>query len=100
MLLGVAGVEPGRMFGYPIYKVGGRMLACVYGPGVALKLPESRVDVLLTERGNLPFTPRGRKMKEWVMVARKGSRSYLKLRHLFLESIEFAGKGAKKKRGR
>lgn len=94
------GVEQGRMFGYPNYKVRGRMFACVYGPGVALKLPGSRVAELLAEKGNLPFAPRGRKMREWVMVARKDSRSYLRFRYLFLESIEFTTQGAKPKRGR
>jgi TfoX/Sxy family transcriptional regulator of competence genes len=100
LLAGMPGVEPGRMFGYPNIKVKGRMFACVCGPGVALKLPESRVAELLAERGNQPFTPRGRKMKEWVMVARKDSRAYLRLRDLFLESIEFTSRSAKKKRGR
>jgi len=87
------------MFGYPIYKVKGSMFACVYGPGVALKLPEHRVAELLAERGNRLFTPRGRRMREWVMVVRKDSRSYLRLRGLFLESIEFTSRNAKK-RGR
>ncbi len=100
MLVGMPGVEPGRMFGYPNFKVKGRMFACVYGPGVALKLPESRIAELITERGNLPFAPRGRKMKEWVMVTRKDSRSYLRLRDLFRESVEFTRRVAEQKRGR
>ena len=91
------GVVQGRMFGYPIYKVKGSMFACVYGPGVALKLPEHRVAELLTRRGNQPFAPRDRVMREWVMVVRKESRSYLRLRGLFLESIEFTGRSAKKR---
>jgi hypothetical protein len=35
-----------------------------------------------------------KKMKEWVMLVRKDSRSYARLRELFLDSLQFVGKRA------
>lgn len=94
LLLGLPGVRTGSMFGYPCYKVGRKMFCCVYDPGVALKLPKPQVEELLKKRGNVPFVVMDKRMKEWVMLVRKDSRSYAKLCTLFLDSLQFVGKTA------
>jgi len=50
-LLGVIpGVKISRAFGYPVYKVNGRIFCFVGGDGVSIKLPEARVKALIAER--------------------------------------------------
>lgn len=57
----------GKMFGYPALYGGGKMFACAYGDGVALKLPADVVAELIEEGGFEPFQPYGRaRMREWV----------------------------------
>lgn len=65
-----SGVRQGKMFGYPAFYVGGRMIGCVYANDVGLKLPASRVRELL-EQGRLkPFRPYGKPaMREWIAMS-------------------------------
>ena len=37
-LLGLPGIVPGKMFGYPAYYVGKKLFACVYEDGVGIKV--------------------------------------------------------------
>jgi hypothetical protein len=57
----------GAMFGYPAFFRGQKMFLCVYGDGIGLKLPETKVNELLTLPDFTPFRPYGKpKMREWV----------------------------------
>jgi hypothetical protein len=99
MLLGLPGVRAGKMFGFPGYYVGPKLFACVYGQGVALKLPQSRAEELIGSRGIEPFFPLGRRMKEWVMIKRKRSGGLRQLEKLFHESVDYvAGTPSTKRR--
>lgn len=70
-------VREGRMFGYPVFFVGRRMFACIYGDGVGLKLPAEDVRRLLAMPGIAPFQPHGRRrMREWVQIDRQRSSEY------------------------
>ena len=89
LLLPLPGVRPGKMFGYPAYYTGRRMFACLYGPGVALKLPPADVDRLLGRTGITRFEPLGRKMGGWVMIVRKRPGDLRRLRKLFRASFEY-----------
>jgi hypothetical protein len=82
-------VSPGKMYGHPAYYVGGKMFASLFGDGVCLKIPENRVKELLKEGHIVPFEPRGRKMREWVLIVRENSDDYLKDQEIFEESIDF-----------
>lgn len=70
LLLDIPGVVGGMAFGYPAYKVKGRVFAFVGGPGIAIKLPAARV-MALVERG-APFRPfepvAGTVWKSWVSI--------------------------------
>lgn len=86
-------VKAGHMFGYPAYYVGKKLIACHYGDGLALKLPEASAIHLLSENNMHvePFSPMGKKMgKHWVIVF-NNKLSKFNLPDSFLqETIEFA----------
>lgn len=89
MMATFPGVVEGKMFGMPAFKTGGKVFACVYGDGVCVKLPADRVAALENTPGFAPFTPMGRKMKEWVLVIRKNPKDYKKDEALFREAATF-----------
>jgi len=89
MLLRLPGVEAGKMFGFPGYWTGGKLFACLYGPGVGFKLPPERAAQALKEPGFGPFTPRGKQMAAWVMVKPKRAADLRRLDSLLRESLGF-----------
>jgi predicted DNA-binding protein (MmcQ/YjbR family) len=78
LLLPMPGVQGGKAFGYPAYKVNGKVFAFVGGGGIALKLPPERVAALLAEQGAYqPFEPAaGRVWKQWISIDRDRSPDY------------------------
>ncbi len=90
ILLNISVVDPGKMFGYPAYYVGGKLFACVYEDAVALKVPEDLANELLKRGDIIHFQPLGRrKMKEWIQINKTNSNDYRKEKELFDASIEF-----------
>ncbi|MFN9030471.1 MAG: TfoX/Sxy family protein [Betaproteobacteria bacterium] len=88
-------VSEGRMFGYPAFYVGRKMFACVYGAGVALKLPASMVPPLLARPTVKWFEPMGRRrMREWIEIDRVRSADYRHDRALFEAAIRYAAAAA------
>jgi hypothetical protein len=85
-------VRKGKMFGYPAFYIGRRMIACVYQDEIGLKLPAARVDKLL-ERGDLrSFRPYGKAaMREWISVGVALAPTPL-ASALYGEAIEFGRK--------
>jgi len=75
-------VELGQMMGSPAFYCltpsGKRkMFACVYGPGVALKLPREMADNLIGEAGIEPWAPgRAHVMGGWVLLIRADAQDY------------------------
>jgi hypothetical protein len=72
-LVGAPGVTPpegGRGFGGNALKVDGRIFAMVSGGTLVVKLPRSRVDVLVEDGTGTRFEPgTGRVMREWLALA-------------------------------
>jgi hypothetical protein len=89
MLLKLPGAKAGKMFGFPGYWTGGKLFACLYGPGVGFKLPPARATEMLNRPGFAPFTPRGRAMAAWVMVTPKRAGDLRRFDSLFRESLDF-----------
>ena len=85
-------VEPGKMFGYPAYYVGGKLFASLYMQGVCLNVPENKVTELLKIKGIVPFQPMGKKMRQWIQIDREKSEDYLKDREIFETSYRFVAK--------
>ncbi|HUN05341.1 MAG TPA: hypothetical protein PLQ56_02010 [Aggregatilineales bacterium] len=50
LVLGMPGVKGSKAFGYPAYKVNGKIFAFVGGEGVILKLGERRVQEVVASR--------------------------------------------------
>jgi hypothetical protein len=97
-LLKIPKVKPGRMFGHPAYYVHGKLFACVYGRGVAIKIPEQLARTLLEARKKdiQPFAPMdGRIMREWIHIVRQDSKGYRRDKDIFLSSIEYVSARAK-----
>jgi hypothetical protein len=90
LLLPVPGVVAGTMFGYPAYYIGGKLFACLYGEGVAIKVPGPVAGSLVGREGIVRFQPMGRRpMKEWIQINRERSEDYRKDRELFKISIDY-----------
>ena len=101
-LLTIPIVQPGKMFGYPAYYVGGKLFACVYEDAVAVKVPEQMANELLKREDIVHFMPLGRKkMREWIQINRNDSEDYLKEKEIFEASVEFVSSlaGIKLKKG-
>jgi hypothetical protein len=57
------------MFGMAAGVVNGNLFSGVFGEGITLRLPEERVQALVTaHEGVLPFTPMGRRWKGYAIV--------------------------------
>jgi len=59
-LLKMPGAVPGKMFGYPAYYVGKKLVACVYEEGVGIKDPENLANSLMGKDGIISFQPMGK----------------------------------------
>lgn len=68
MLLGVPGITAGQMMGHPIYKIAGKMFACLMPNGVAIKLPPEDAARLLTQDHTAPWAPGGTVFRQWVQI--------------------------------
>jgi len=90
LLLGMPGVKVGKAFGYPAYKVNGKIFAFV-GSGVALKLPTARIQELIAAHPEMkPFeVADGVIWREWVSIQRANSEDYAEDIGLFEESAGF-----------
>jgi hypothetical protein len=89
-LLETQGVVPGKMFGYPAYYTNKKLFACIYEDGVAVKIPENKVNELIGKKGISHFQPMGRsKMREWILINREKPGEYLKDKEIFNDSIKF-----------
>jgi hypothetical protein len=92
MLLGMPGVKSGKMFGYPAYKLDGKAFAFVVRNGVAVKLPETRTEALVSgDNGYSYFHPGDGKIvwREWVLIRRDKPEDYRDEYPLFEESLQF-----------
>ena len=60
-------LRQGLMFGFPAFYAAARLVACVYGSGVGLRLPPEEASEL---RGHpsRAFEPYGRRMRAWTFL--------------------------------
>jgi hypothetical protein len=90
ILLGIPGVTPGKMFGYPAYYIHDKLFACIYESGVGIKVPPKNAEDLAGRPGFAYFQPLGRaKMKSWVFLERSDPGDYSNELPLFMSSIEY-----------
>jgi hypothetical protein len=90
MLLVMPGVKASKAFGYPAYKINGKIFAFVGSKGVAIKLPAARVKGLIDGKVMKPFeVAEGNIWREWLSIQRDTSEDYEQDAALFEESVEF-----------
>jgi len=90
MLLVMPGVKGSKAFGYPAYKINGKVFAFVGSKGVAIKLPAERVKALLDGKVMKPFeVAEGNVWREWLSIQRETFEDYEQDAGLFEESVEF-----------
>ncbi len=91
LLIGMPGVKAGKSWGYPSYKINGKIFAFVGGEGIALKLPVKRVQELVAQGGCVRAfeVAEGIVWKAWVSIDRADPNDYEQDMPLFEESIAF-----------
>ncbi len=89
LLSGHADIRERKMFGCPAFFLGRRMVACIYGDEVGIKLPSDRVNGLLAKAVVAPFRPYGKTMREWVSLRQRGDDLEV-LAGLFDEAVAYA----------
>ncbi len=73
-------VTKSKMFGSPGLKVSGKVFACLVKGKLVVKLPQDRVNALVTSGEAERFDPgMGRLMKEWVAVVPSGEEEWFTL---------------------
>jgi TfoX/Sxy family transcriptional regulator of competence genes len=82
-------VSPRAMFGHPGFAVGGKMLACLYENGVAVKLPVEAAQAAVARPGIEPFRAYGKVMREWVLITHDDTAAYAGDTDLFEAAIEY-----------
>jgi hypothetical protein len=84
-------VKEGKMFGYPAYYVNGKLAACHYNAGVALKLPAEVIHALGKHIiASEAFCPMGRKMgKNWVIIFPKRPKEIHDVSDILTRSVDF-----------
>ena len=91
VLLAIPGVKGGKAFGYPAYRVNGKIFCFVVSQAVTIKLPAARVQALIADMPEVaPFEANGI-WREWVALRHADADDYRRHEDLFHESLEFVG---------
>lgn len=86
MLKDVPAAKPGQMFGYPAYKVNGKLAVGLYDSGITAKIGPERAKALVGKPGVEAFEPMpGRIWKDWVLL----TGHFDQHRALFEEAVEY-----------
>src|SRR5262245_23312 len=86
MLRDVPGATPGKMFGFPAYKVNGKLAVGLYETGIVAKVGPARAKELAGKAGVSAFEPMpGRTWKDWVLL----TGNFDEHRPLFEEAVRY-----------
>src|SRR6185369_17176539 len=86
--------RPRSMFGFPGFAVGAETFATFYEDGVALKLPETLAQQVVSRPDIEPFRPYGKSMREWVLITHGDLAAYEGDLDLFKAAIAFVAGAA------
>ncbi len=100
LLTDVDGVSSGKMFGHPAFYIAGRMFACAYGDGLGVKVPGDVLAELGEDPSVEPFSPYGRRMREWIFIRHADPDDYRRHESLILESAAYVKAHEAKASGR
>lgn len=95
LLLDMPGVKGGKAFGYPAYKVNGKVFAFVGSNGMAIKLTEKRVSELIGTHPHFqPFhVADGIVWKAWLSIQPEEPAEYAQHEALYQESLTLVAGG-------
>jgi len=69
MLRDTPAAKPGKMFGYPAYKVNGKLAVGLFDTGIVAKVGPERAKALIGKAGISTFEPQpGRAWKDWILL--------------------------------
>jgi hypothetical protein len=85
---------PRAMFGHPGFAVGGKLFACLYDDGVALKLPAAAAQAAIVRPDVEPFRPYGKTMREWILIVHDDVGAYAGDVDLFEDAIAYVAEVA------
>jgi hypothetical protein len=90
------GVKVGKAFGYPAYKVGGKVFCFIGESGIALKLPPEQVQALIVAHDTMTvFQPtEGIIWKSWVSIDRENAADHHQDVDLLEEAMQYVAGGA------
>lgn len=91
LVLGMPGVKIGKAFGYPAYKINGKIFAFVGSHALSLKLPAARVKTLIAQDTAIEhFQPaQGVIWREWIAIKRDSPAAYEQDVELLEEAMLF-----------
>ncbi len=82
----IPGAKAGKMFGFPAYKVNGKLAVGLWETGIVAKVGPQRVKELIGKPGIATFEPMaGRAWKDWVLLTDHFEAN----RALFEEAVEY-----------
>ena len=90
------GVNEGKMFGHPGFKVLGKFFAIAYEDGLALKLSPDDYSKILQLEEAAAFAPRGGKMSTWAVLTYPDAEQYLQNLPWIEKAIEYTALEAQK----
>jgi hypothetical protein len=86
MMNGVGGVEAGKMFGFPAYKVNGKLAVGLRGVGIIAKVGKTRAEELIGQPGIGLFEPRpGQVWRDYVLM----TNNFDQHRAVFEEAVRY-----------
>jgi hypothetical protein len=86
MLGGVPGAKASKMFGYPAYKVNGKLAVGLFDTGIVAKVGPTRAKELIGQSGIELFEPmEGRAWKDWVLL----TGNFEANRPIFEEAVQY-----------
>lgn len=89
-LLGVPGVQAGRVYGYPAYYYAGKLFAVMGEKGVGVKVPAELAQTLLARADCQPFdAPTQHDSTVWVQLTKSYAADFVHEQTVFRASLEF-----------
>jgi len=86
MLKGIPDAKPSKMFGYPAYKVNGKLAVGLHDGGIVAKVGPQRAGELIGKTGIEVFEPMpGRAWKDWVLL----TSNFEQNRPVFKEAVQY-----------
>lgn len=87
------GLRRGSMFGCPAIYCGKKLVACVYGDRIGLKVPEQVASRALSDKRAVAFRPYGKPaMREWIEISAENHDDLDPFYDLVTSALAFAEK--------